>query len=181
MLTLSGPPPTPKKSGFGGLRRLGTVLSRPGKESKGMERIDRPSSPDKEKRSRTSRNPLRRGPSSRQDMQTIPDDIPEPPRGKVPSSPPQLDAPMFSSSTNDALGIRTNQVNGDRARDTPTPKSSMPNTNGIQTGREPETVPEASTASKKALEVGFFSLTQSSLLINLLSAMRKVTVCRRRA
>ena len=51
----------PTKKGFGGLRRLGTVLVR----DKGPKEINRPASP--EKRSRTGRNPLR--PSSNRAQQ----------------------------------------------------------------------------------------------------------------
>ena len=169
--TQPGPPPPPqKKSGFGGLRRLGTVLSRPGKESKGMERIDRPASPDKEKRSRPSRNPLRRGPSSRQDMQAIPDDIPEPPRVNIPSSPPQLDAPSFSTPANNFYDGRSNQANGNGTRDTTTADSDVPNTNGIQTGRETMQMPDPPTVPKKATEVRALTSDRQFFLLTFNSA-----------
>ena len=156
-----GPPP-PKKSGFGGLRRLGTVLSRPGKDSKGMERMDRPASPDKERRSRPSRNPLRRGPSSRQDMQTIPDDVPEMPKGITSASPPQLEAPSFARSTNEMMdrpqtptnGRRSNtEVNGDSIEPAPKRISSMPVTNGLQTNREAVQLSDPPMQPKNVVEV----------------------------
>ena len=159
--------PPPKKSGFGGLRRLGTVLSRPGKDSKGMERMDRPPSPDKEKRSRPSRNPLKRGPSSRQDMQTIPDDAPETPKVKIPSSPPQLDQPSFSKTTNERLerpqtptDMRRshNQVNGDSIQQAPKRISSIPTTNGLQTTREPVQLSDPPVAPTKVAEVRSLTL-----------------------
>src|SRR6187551_1692895 len=55
----------PKKSSFGGLKRLGTVMSRR-KESKQPE-----SMPSPQKRGKPIRNPLRRGSSAR-DMHQIP-------------------------------------------------------------------------------------------------------------
>ena len=55
----------PKKSSFGGLKRLGTIMSRR-KESKQAESL-----PSPQKRGKPSRNPLRRGSSAR-DMHQIP-------------------------------------------------------------------------------------------------------------
>jgi len=138
---ITGPPP---KSGFGGLRRLGTVLGgRSGKGSRGMER---PPSP--EKRSRPTRNPLRRGPSSRQDMHTIP----SPPMSSthLPSSPPRQEPPLskISSQSNDRAPPeegrrrRNDQSNDDSIQQAPTRISSLPMTNGISTNRDQDTVQE---------------------------------------
>ena len=140
---LAGPP---QKSGFGGLRRLGTVLG--GRSGKGAKGIERPSSP--EKRSRPSRNPLRRGASSRQDMQTIP----SPPMSStnLPSSPPrqQLTRPKPSSSSQSSerpqpqeeQSRRSDQVNGDTIQQAPMRVSSLPMTNGASTHRDINAVQE---------------------------------------
>ena len=65
------PAEKPKKSGFGGLKRLGTVRfgrnKDKDKENKSPEQVMTP-----EKKSRMSRNPLRRGNSSSRDMHQIP-------------------------------------------------------------------------------------------------------------
>ena len=133
---LVGPP---LKSGFGGLRRLGTVLGgRSGKGGKGMER---PPSP--EKRSRPTRNPLRRGPNSRQDMQTIP----SPPMSSthLPSSPPRREPPLSkisSQQSNEQVQPRgerrqrENLSNGDAIQEAPIRGSSMPMTNGESGNRD---------------------------------------------
>ena len=126
---LLGPPP---KSGIGGLRRLGTVLG----GRKGAKGMERPPSP--EKRPRGTRNPLRRGPSSRQDMQTIP----SPPISTVhlPSSPPrtgpppQLDPPSQSNNRvppEVEQRRRNDQLNGDTIQQAPTGVSTLPKTNGV--------------------------------------------------
>lgn len=159
---ITAPPPS-KKSGFGGLRRLGTVLSRPGKDLKGMERMDRPPSPDKERRSRPSRNPLRRGPNSRQDMQAIPDDIPEIPTVNVSSSPPPLRQPSFSRNTHESSHkpqMPTSghpddtEVNGDSIQQAPRRNSSMPVTNGLQPSREPVQLSDPPVPPKNVVDVG---------------------------
>ena len=132
---VAGPPP---KSGFGGLRRLGTVLGgRSGKGAKGMER---PPSP--EKRSRPMRNPLRRGPSSRQDMQTIP----SPPMSTthLPSSRPPQEPSVskISSQTHERVQSeeeqqrKNDQSNGDTIQQAPTRVSSLPMTNGVSKDRD---------------------------------------------
>ncbi len=124
-----------QKSGFGGLRRLGTVL---GGRSKGAKGVDRPSSP--EKRSRPTRNPLRRGTSSRQDMQTI--DSPPLSSTHLPLSPPRHHQPSrdtTSSQSNDHPPSpteprrRDGQLNGDTSQQAPTMVSSLPLTNGATT------------------------------------------------
>lgn len=144
--TTAGPPP---KSGFGGLRRLGTVLG--GRSGKGGKGMDRPPSP--EKRSRPTRNPLRRGPSSRQDMQTIP----SPPISSthLPSSPPRQQPPLPKMSSSQSIERprsrgdqprRNDQPNGDTSHQAPTRVSSLPMTNGvaaISTNRDLDTVQES--------------------------------------
>lgn len=125
----------PPKSGFGGLRRLGTVL---GGRSKGTKGMDRPPSP--EKRSRPTRNPLRRGPSSRQDMQTIPSP-PETSTVDLPSSAPRQEAPP-SSQFNERPPSRPEQArpveqpSGNTAQAAPTRSSSLPITNGTAPTRD---------------------------------------------
>lgn len=123
------------KSGFGGLRRLGTVL---GGRSKGAKGMDRPPSP--EKRSRPTRNPLRRGPSSRQDMQTI--DSPPLSSTHLPLSPPrrqQQSRDTTSSQSNDRPlsppepRRRDDQLNGVTSQQALSRVSSLPLTNGATT------------------------------------------------
>ena len=65
------PAEKPKKSGFGGLKRLGTVrFGRSKDKDKEVRSPEQVRSP--ERRSRMSRNPLRRGNSSSRDMHQIP-------------------------------------------------------------------------------------------------------------
>ena len=125
--------------------------------------MDRPPSPDKEKRSRPSRNPLRRGPSSRQDMQTIPDDVPEMPKFNIPASTPKLDQPSFSRSTNESpdrprtptkVHRSNTEVNGDSIQQAPKRISSMPVTNGLQTTREPVHLSDPPGGSTNVPDVG---------------------------
>ena len=137
----SGPGPTlqqesPRRpTGFGGLKRLGTVIGR-----KKEKKTERPPSP--EKRMRSNLNPLRRGTSSR-DMQTIPSpnastvNLPslsppqEPPLPKTVVSPPQeaLHSPVEQRRTGD-------QVNGDTISPAPRRTSSLPRANGVATNHE---------------------------------------------
>lgn len=128
----SGPP---TKSGFGGLRRLGTVL---GGRSKGAKGMDRPPSP--EKRTRPMRNPLRRGASSTQNMQTL--DSPPPSSTHLPLSPPrhqQRSRDTTSTQSNDRPlsppepRRREDQPNGDPTQQAPTRGSSLPMANGTTT------------------------------------------------
>lgn len=141
---LAGPPP---KSGFGGLRRLGTVLG----GRKGAKGTERPSSP--EKRPRGTRNPLRRGPSSRHDMHTIP----SPPMSTthLPSSPPRTRPPPplnLSSQSNkraqpEEEARRVNdQLNGDTIQQAPARVSSLPTTNGVSKDQDLDTVREGDFA-----------------------------------
>ena len=125
-----------RPAGFGGLRRLGTVIGRRKDDRKATER---PPSP--EKRTRSTLNPLRRGASSR-NMQTLP-------------SPD-------ASTTN--LGITSQASERDPSRDdprisqqresnerreaalsnslTPVRSSSLPQANGISNDHEPRLTQE---------------------------------------
>ena len=143
----TGPPPA--KSSFGGLRRLGTVLGRPGKGSKSM---DNPSSP--EKRGRPSRNPLRRGASSKHDMETIPSppatsssDLQAsatrnaaPPAGVTPTQ--SIDRPP----SNQEQRRRNDQLNGDTIQPAPTRVSSLPMPNGVSTNRDQASLQDSQAA-----------------------------------
>lgn len=130
-----------QKGGFG-FRRLGTVLSRPNKSSKGMERA-----PSPEKRPRGSRNPLRRGQSSKQDMQAIPSPPRTPPSlpSQTPSSPPKTEIRNFGGASIDrtdgfvassSTPPGNNPVNGDAIQQAPKRVSTMPMSNGLQNGRD---------------------------------------------
>ena len=119
----------PPKSGFGGLRRLGTVLG----GRKGAKGLERPPSPDK--RPRGTRNPLRRGQSSKQNMQTIP----SPPMSAthLPSSPPRDQPPLPTNVQSrertqpEDLRRRDEQTNGDSTYQAPSRISTFPITNGV--------------------------------------------------
>ena len=115
---------------------MGTVMGRRHKDQKPTQ-----STPSPEKRSRPNRNPLRRGPSSR-DMQTIPSPEesivhlpPPPPRQesalsrptKPPVEPPQ--SPPESQNTID-------QSNGDTIMPAPINSSAIPHTNGVRADRD---------------------------------------------
>ena len=143
-----GPPPS--KKGFGGLRRLGTVLGRQEKSSKGM---DRPPSPDK--RSRPGRNPLRRGLSSRQDMQQI-DSPPQTSSSNLPSQAPQLGDPLIQTTTTRSANrptsppqapIETSEISKP-AIPTPAPVSTESMPNGVQNTRDLASVQEAPTMTQ---------------------------------
>lgn len=144
-------PAPPQKSSFGGLRRLGTVLG--GRSNKGAKGMDRGPSP--EKRSRPMRNPLRRGPSSHQNMETIP----SPPSSfsNLPQSPPRREAPLIQTAPSQSTErprsnerrLLNDQVNGDKIQPAPARISSVPGmTNGISNSenRDPATVPETQAA-----------------------------------
>ncbi|KAL6715184.1 hypothetical protein ACLMJK_007448 [Lecanora helva] len=146
----TGPPP---KSGFGGLRRLGTVLG--GRSGKGAKGVERPPSPDK--RQRPTRNPLRRGPSSRQDMQTIP----SPPTSShdAPATPPRrgLATNKMSPPSNTRAPPeeapqrrRNDQLNGDSIQQAPARVSSMPTTNGVSKDQEDTFAPPPGPPPNKA-------------------------------
>lgn len=151
-----GPPPA--KSSFGGLRRLGTVLSRPGKSNKGMERISRPASP--EKRSRRPNNPLRRGTSAK-DMQAIPSP-PQTSSSNMPMSAPQLDSlpppPALQDisdrpETPSNESLRGSHMNSTINGATPNRISSLPTTNGQQSSHEPSTRENTQSSPSKRSEV----------------------------
>ena len=134
----TGPPPA--KSSFGGLRRLGTVLGRQGKGSKGM---DNPSS-SPEKRGRPSRNPLRRGASSKHDMETIPSP-PATSSSDLQASATRNAAPLAGATptqsidrppSNQEQRRRNDQLNGDTIQPAPTRVSSLPMPNGVPTNRD---------------------------------------------
>ena len=148
-------PAPPHKSSFGGLRRLGTVLG--GRSNKGGKAMDRAPSP--EKRSRPLRNPLRRGPSSHQNMETIPSppssssNLPQSP----PQPPPQPEAPLIQPASSQSAERpqsqerrpSNDQVNGDRIQPAPTRVSSLPGmTNGTSSSanRDLDTVQETQPA-----------------------------------
>ena len=113
-----------------------------------MKGMERPPSP--EKRSRPTRNPLRRGPNSRQDMQTIP----SPPMSSthLPSSPPRREPPLSKVSTqqsNEQPQQRQerrqtdDQLNGDTIQEAPIRGSDLPMTNGVSKARD---LPTAQTS-----------------------------------
>lgn len=144
-------PAPPPKSSFGGLRRLGTVLG--GRSNKGAKAMDRVPSP--EKRSRPMRNPLRRGTSSHQNMETIPS--PPSSSSHLPQSPPQPEAPStqpapsLSAETprSQEQRLSNDQVNGDRIQPAPARVSSLPGmTNGTSSPvvRDLATVQETQAA-----------------------------------
>lgn len=119
-----------------------------GRQNKGSKGMDRPLSP--EKKSRTGRNPLRRGPSSRQDMQML-ESPPQTSSGNVHSSPPRLDHPLVQIESTRSREPRQNPeeqrrmndtMNGDAIEPVPNRVSSMPMTNGLQSNRELATVQE---------------------------------------
>ena len=146
-------PAPPPKSSFGGLRRLGTVLGG-GRSNKGAKAMDRAPSP--EKRSRPMRNPLRRGTSSHQNMESIPS--PPSSSSHLPQSPPQPEAPLTQPVPLQAAErprsqerrVSNDQVNGDRIQPAPTRVSSLPGiTNGTSSpaNRDLATVQESQAAS----------------------------------
>ena len=115
--------------------------------------MDRAPSP--EKRSRPKRNPLRRGTSSHQKMETIP----SPPESSshLPQSPPQQEVPSINPASSQSTErprsqerhLSNDQVNGDRIQPAPTRVSSLPGmTNGAPSSanRDLVTVQEAQVA-----------------------------------
>ena len=147
---VTGPAPPPKSS-FGGLRRLGTVLG--GRSNKGVKGMDRAPSP--EKRSRQMRNPLRRGPNSHQNMESIPS--PPSSSSNLPQSSPRQGAPLVQTASSKSAGmprsqerrLLNNQVNGNNNQPAPTRVSSLPGmTNGISSSanRDLGTVQETQAA-----------------------------------
>lgn len=148
IVTAPAPPP---KSSFGGLRRLGTVLG--GRSNKGAKGMDRAPSP--EKRSRPMRNPLRRGPNSHQNMETIPS--PPSSLSNLAQSPPRPEAPLIQTASSqpterprsEERRRLNDQVNGDTIQPAPARVSSLPGmANGTpsSTNRDLTTVQEAPAA-----------------------------------
>ncbi len=116
---------------------MGTVMSRKSKDPKSTI-----PAASQEKRSRPNRNPLRRGPSSR-DMQTIPSPeestihLPSPPPRQEPAlsrptrSPPieQPEPPAQPQPSND-------RSNGDTILSAPISSSALSQTNGVNASRD---------------------------------------------
>ena len=134
--TLQGQDSARRPGGFGGLKRLGTVIGRR-KEKK----AEQPPSP--EKRTRLGLNPLRRGTSSK-NMQEIPSppetstvDFPKVtpsqettrPGTTATTQPQSPQAPIEQQRTAD-------QPNGDPTTQAPKRTSSLPRLNGVQHDRE---------------------------------------------
>ncbi|KAL9612538.1 MAG: hypothetical protein Q9167_002877 [Letrouitia subvulpina] len=128
----STPAPEQKRAGFGGLRRLGTVM---GRRKEGKKTNERPPSP--EKRSRPHFSALRRGTSSK-NMQAIPspddDTIPSlpssgPRKERTESQPTRSQTDAMAPSTPENRRT-TGRPNGDSI--TPLRSSSLPIPNGIQ-------------------------------------------------
>lgn len=147
-MTAPAPPP---KSSFGGLRRLGTVLG--GRSNKGAKGMDRAPSP--EKRSRPIRNPLRRGPNSHQNMESIPS--PPSSLSNLPQSSPRQEAPLIQIASSQFTErprsqerrLFSDQVNGNTNQPAPARVSSLPGmTNGISSSanRDLATVQETQAA-----------------------------------
>ncbi|MCJ1388852.1 hypothetical protein MMC18_001702 [Xylographa bjoerkii] len=119
-----------RKGPLGGLRRLGTVMSRRKADPSSIERT-----PSPEKRSRPSRNPLRRG--SSRNMQQIPS--PDASTTELPTSPPREQMPMtrdaFQSQSPQPTLSPTDQrraepdVNGDIIEPAAPRESSLTNGN----------------------------------------------------
>ena len=168
-------PAPPSKSSFGGLRRLGTVLG--GRSNKGAKGMDRPPSP--EKRSRPMRNPLRRGPSSHQNMETIP----SPPSSisNLPDSLSRQEAPLIQTASSQSTErprsqerrLLNDQVNGDTIQPAPTRVSSLSGmTNGtsnpvprdLATVHETQAAPPPGPPPGKMAEVNTFYRWRSRLI-----------------
>lgn len=102
-----------------------------------------------EKRARPSRNPLRRGPSSR-DMQTIPSPedstvhLPSPPPRQEPALPRPTTAPPIERPQPPSERHRAEErFNGNMISPAPLTSSALPQTNGVQASgdaisRQPE-------------------------------------------
>jgi len=112
--------------------------------------MDRPPSP--EKRSRTTRNPLRRGPSSRNNMQML--DSPQTSSQDLTTTQSRQEAPRIQTTTlftdrpqtppEQPLEQRRSddQPNGEHMQSTPKRISSLPAPNGVQMNRDLGTVQE---------------------------------------
>ncbi|MCJ1479761.1 hypothetical protein MMC13_008447 [Lambiella insularis] len=140
------PAPAAEKSRKGpmdGLRRLGTVMARRKTDPKPAEQ-----SPSPEKRTRPSRNPLRRGPSSR-NMQQIPS--PDASTTELPTSPSRQqssaarEAAQSTPSHADLLPLKPHRpepdINGDIIEPAAVPRDT-PLTNGDHAGPKPSAEPK---------------------------------------
>ncbi len=112
---------------------MGTVIGRRQKDPKPTQAAASP-----EKRSRPSRNPLRRGPSSR-DMQTIPSPeestvhLPSPSPRQEPALPRPTRSPPVERPQPPRESQHTNDLsNGDTILPAPLSSSALPQTNGVQ-------------------------------------------------
>ena len=94
-----------------------------------------------EKRSRPNRNPLRRGPGSR-DMQTIPSPeesvvhLPPPPRRQEPALSSPTKPPVGAPQPQPEPQSTTEQSNGDTIMPAPISFPALPKTNGVMTNRD---------------------------------------------
>lgn len=123
---------------------MGTVMGRRQKDPKPTQPAASP-----EKRNRPSRNPLRRGPSSR-DMQIIPSPedstihLPSPPLRREPAMPRPTTAPPVERPQPPPEPQRANErSNGDTILPPPLTPSALPQTNGVRASgdaipRQPE-------------------------------------------
>lgn len=120
--------------------RLGTVMGRRKQDPKSVERT-----PSPEKRSRPSRNPLRRG--SLKNMQQIPS--PNASMTELPTTSPRRQPPVErplpqSQSSQPSMEQRRSdsELNGDTTESAPPPDSSLTN------GTQPTHVPTAQHVSR---------------------------------
>lgn len=142
-----------RRTPFGGLKRLGTVMGRRRQNSKST---DTPPTP--EKRSRGTLNPLRRGTSSK-NMQTIPSpeasfvNLPSPLPRREPALPPASVAKPLETSQSSRQQRRINdERNGDTILPAPNRASSLPSANGIQSNQEqPQQLKKQSTVPLEKL------------------------------
>ena len=97
-----------------------------------------------EKRGRPSRNPLRRGASSKHDMETIPSP-PATSTSDLQASTTRSTAPPAGVTPIQSIGRppsnqdqrrRNDQLNGDTIQPAPTRTSSLPMTNGVSANRD---------------------------------------------
>lgn len=161
----SGHGPTVQESprrptGFGGLKRLGTVIGR-----KKDKKAERPPSP--EKRSRSNVNPLRRGQISK-DMQAIPS--PDASTVNLPSVSPRQEPPSLPKPS-------TEEASDQARRRT----SSLPRTNGFANNRDlpqSEDIPPVPTPPKP-VEVSIISAKRYFHADSRKSVITRATLYRR--
>ena len=139
-----------RKGGFG-LKRLGTVMGRRKQDPNPPPQLPLP-----DKRSKPSRNPLRRGPSSR-NMQQIPS--PNASTTELPLSAPREEAPAQSGILSPSLAKTPSlepqhergELNGDAGHPTSTTIQTPYMTNGTevhQYGTPPEELQSRPSSSK---------------------------------